>query len=170
MRAGDVIYRMNDTLIDEVKDLPRLVARADIGSDASFEVKRKSEVLQLTAVLQSMPDDEPKLVSVEETKDADDPRLGVYLAELTAESRARYGLSEQSSGVLVVDVEQGSPASKAGIRTGSVIEMVDQSLVHSPDEVATGVQQAAQEKRSSVVLLIEQDGKKRFVAVKLATA
>lgn len=170
MRSGDVIYRMNDALIDEVKDLPRLVASADIGSQVSFEVKRKSEVLRLTAVLQSMPDDELKLASVEETQDADDARLGVYLAELTAESRARYGLSEQSSGVLVVDVEQGSPASNAGIRSGNVIEMIDQSVVHSPADVATGVQEAAQDKRSSVVLLIEQDGNKRFVAVKLATA
>jgi serine protease Do len=100
----------------------------------------------------------------------DTPRLGVYLAELTPEARQRYRIGKDTEGVLVAGVQQGSPASKAGIQTGNVINMVGQEAVKSPEDVISKVKQSADEKKSSVLLMVIQNGTQRFVAVKFAKA
>ena len=100
----------------------------------------------------------------------DSARLGIHLAELTAEARERHGISKESDGVLVVGVEPGSPASKAGIRVGSVIQMVGQEPVKSPDQVVDKVNKAAKQERSAVLLLVEHRGERQFVAVEFASA
>jgi serine protease Do len=170
MQPGDVIYKMNDERLDGFKDLSKRVASTPVGTDVRFEIWRKGEARTLTAKLEIMPSEEPKLASNEIEAPEDSAKLGIYLAELTPQARKRFGISGQSSGVLVADVEQDSPAAKAGIRSGSVIEMVDQTAVNSPDELATKVQEAAAEDRSSVLLLVAYDGEKRFVAVQFAAA
>ena len=103
-------------------------------------------------------------------QDENSAKLGIYLAELTSEARQRYRIGKETEGVLVAGVERGSPAAKAGIRTGSVINMVGQAPVNSPDEVISEVKQAAADKQASVLLRVEQNGQSRFVAVKFATA
>ena len=100
----------------------------------------------------------------------DSAKLGIQLAELTAEARERYGISKESAGVLVAGVEGGSPASRAGIRVGSVIQMVGQEPVQSPEQVVDKVKEAASQERSAVLLLVEHRGEKRFVAVEFASA
>ena len=170
MRAGDVIRSMNGKPLDEFKALPRRVAEQKHGSEAAFEVWRNGELHQVDVTIESMPDEEPKLANVQDDDTDDSAKLGIYLTELTPEARERYKIPESSDGVLVVEVEKGSPAAKAGIRDGSVIEMVDQTTVTSPDEVVTKVKQAAADKRKAVMLLIAHEGQKRFVPVRFAEA
>ena len=93
--------------------------------------------------------------------------LGADPANLTApETKKKYGVKGEVEGVLVVDVKKGSPAARAGIQPGTLVLMVDQAPVDSPDAVAKRVRQAYEQKRSAVVLLVEREGDRRFVAVK----
>ena len=109
-------------------------------------------------------------VKVALADDADTPKLGVYLAELTPETRQKFRIGQETEGVLVAAVQQGSPAAKAGITAGQVIHMVGQETVHTPQDVITRVQQAAAEDKSSVLLMLVHEGQQRFVAVKFAKA
>jgi serine protease Do len=170
LRAGDVILRMNDTPLEDFKTLPRLVAASEAGSRAVLAVWRHGDTLELSVEIGLMPTEEPRLASTDTDQQPSSAQLGILLAELTPAARNRFGISDQSDGVLVVDVEAGSPASRAGIQNGSVIEMVDQTVVESPDQVAAMVQEAASQERTSVLLLIDHSGEKRFVAVRFASA
>jgi serine protease Do len=96
------------------------------------------------------------------------PRLGLALAPLTAESRAQFGIENGKDGVVVARVERDSPAARAGIRPGSLISMVGQRPVSAPEDVVRAVAAAAAEKRPSVLLLVEIDGEKSFVPVRLS--
>lgn len=169
-KVGDVILNMDGQPIDEFKDLPRLVASTSAGSKAKFKVFRDGDERKLKVVIGAMPGEEGRLAQVEEDSEAKAAKLGLQLASLTPETRERYKVNKNSSGVLVAGVERNSPASKAGIRPGSVINMVGQKQVESPDDVIEHVQQAAEQKKPAVLLRIEYRGQNRFVAVKLATA
>ena len=72
--------------------------------------------------------------------------------------------------MLVARVQQGSPAAKAGIEAGQVISMVGQETVTTPQDVVSRVKQAAADKKSSVLLMMQHNGMQRFVAVKFASA
>jgi len=170
IKAGDVIVRMNGEDLDDFKDLPKLVAKAKAGSESTLEVRRQGKTRKLEVEIGRMASDEVEVALAGGDAVPDSARLGIHLAELTSEARERYGIRKESDGVLVAGVEPGSPASKAGIRVGSVIEMVGQEPVKSPDEVVAKVKEAAKQERSAVLLLVEHHGEKQFVALEFAAA
>ncbi len=171
-QVGDVILNMDGRAVEEFKDLPKLVASTRVGNKSEVEIYRDGGEQKLKVVIGTMPGDDEKLASadIDEGGKADTVKLGLQLASLNAENRERYQLGRDSSGVLVAGVEQNSPASKAGIRPGSVINMVGQKPVDSPDDVIEHVRKAAEQKKSAVLLRVEYRGQNRFVAVKLAAA
>lgn len=168
IQPGDVILRMDGERLGDFKDLPRLVAKAKAGSESTFEIRRKGKSRKLDVEIGRMPSDDVEVALGDGAPDS--PKLGIQLAELTREARQRYGVPDGSDGALVTQVMSGSPASRAGIRTGSVISMVGQEPVRSPGDVVAEVQEAARQEKRSVLLLVEHRGEKRFVAVKLAAA
>ena len=171
-RVGDVILNMDGRPVEEFKDLPKLVASTRVGNQSEFDVYRDGSERKLKVEIGAMPGEDAKLAQVDgnhESK-ADSEKLGLQLASLTPENRKLYKVGKDSNGVLVAGVERNSPASKAGIRPGSVINMVGQETVDSPTEVIEYVRQAAEHKKSAVLLRVEYRGQNRFVAVKLATA
>jgi serine protease Do len=170
IKAGDVIVRMNGEDLDDFKDLPKRVAKAKAGSESTLEVRRQGKTRKLEVEIGRMQSDEVEVALAGADAAPDSARLGIHLAELTSEARERHGISKQSVGALVVGVERGSPASKAGIRVGSVIQMVGQEPVQSPDEVVAKVKEAAKRERSAVLLLVEHRGETQFVAVEFAAA
>ena len=169
-KVGDVILNMDGESIDEFKDLPKRVAATRAGSQSVFEVYRDGGKHRVNVEIGSMPGEEEKLAQAEEGNKVETAKLGLQLASLTPENRERYKLGKDSSGVLVAGVDRNSPASKAGIRPGSVINMVGQKTVESPDDVIEHVRHASEQKQSAVLLRVEYRGQNRFVAVKLATA
>jgi len=168
--AGDVIVSMNGEKLDDFKDLTKLVARAEAGSDSTFEVHHQGKTHKLEVEIGRMQPEKVEVASADAAQDEDAAKLGIYLAELSAEARQRYHIKEATEGVLVAGVKPGSPAAKAGIRSGSVINMVGQQTVTTPDEVISEVQQAAQKMQSAVLLRVEQNGQTQFVTVKFANA
>ena len=171
LQPGDIILGVNGERLEAFRDLPKRVAALERGSEAMFDLWRDGKPHTLDVTIRAMPDDEPKLAETKVDGEADDtPKLGVYLTALTPELKAKHALPESSRGVLVVQVEDDSPAARAGIRGGSVIEMVNRTVVTSPDEVVEKVSEAATEERKAVMLLIAYEGEKRFVPVRLANA
>ncbi|MBC7189326.1 Do family serine endopeptidase, partial [Candidatus Aerophobetes bacterium] len=60
------------------------------------------------------------------------PWIGIYMQELTPELAEKFGVER---GVLVADVVPSSPADKAGIKAGDVIQEVDGVRVDTPLEL-----------------------------------
>jgi serine protease Do len=170
IKPGDVIVSMNGEKLDDFKDLSKLVASAEAGSESTLQVKRQGEIRKLNVDIGNMPDDGVKVALTDDAASDDTPKLGVYLSELTPEARQRYRIGKDTEGVLVARVQQGSPAAKAGIKAGQVISMVGQEKVTSPQDVVSRVKQAAADKKSSVLLMMQHNGMQRFVAVKFASA
>jgi len=169
LRAGDLILSVGDTRIDEIKALPRLIADTKAGTKLVLEVLRNGANEQVPVVIGAMPTQDRVAAVTDDSTDGGKPRLGLYLSPLTPESRKSHGIDDEAQGVLVADVESGSPAQKAGIRPGSLISMVGQRPITEPDEVVASVRKATENHRDSVLLLVEQDGEKRFVAVPFRT-
>ena len=165
LKIGDVIMSLDCEALLDPKDLPRLVAGTKAGTEVDIEVWRggKKRALEV-AIGHSEPSAD---LAGSTSAPAVPAKLGLQLSELTAEVQQRYGLSG-SDGVLVTDVQQGSAASKAGIRPGYVITMVGQTAIDSPSELVDEVEKAAENGRPSVLLMVEQGERRRFVAVELA--
>jgi len=170
IKPGDVITALDGEPVDDFKDLPKQVAGTSVGSEVVLKLQRGGSTKLIDVVIGSMPGEDVELAQVQQGEAAEKSELGLQLANLTPENRKQFKLAKNSSGALVAAVESGSPASEAGIRPGSVINMVGQKPVESPDDVIERVRHAAENKLPAVLLRIEYRGQNRFVAVKLATA
>lgn len=165
VRAGDVILRAGGEPMNEVRDLTRLVAAQSAGTRLELVVFRNGKTLAIPVDIGQMPVDDRVASAPAPAADNDQARIGLYLAPLTPELRAERGLDADRSGVLVAQVEAGSPAQRAGIEAGSLISMVGQQQVSTPEELAAAIREAARAERPSVLLRVERNGEQRFVAV-----
>ena len=169
--VGDVIVGFNGTSIDEVRDLTRAVAAAQVSEDSAVEVWRGGKLTTLQVAIGSMPSQEK--VADAGARDADgdaDARIGLALAPLDAKTRSRFKVGDDVQGALIVGVADEGPAAKQGLRPGDVIVMVGQTRVEGPADVTTGVKTAAGDSRKSVLLLVDREGSQRFVTVPLDKA
>ncbi|RJR36378.1 MAG: DegQ family serine endoprotease [Desulfobacteraceae bacterium] len=159
IKRGDVILSFDGKEIKEMNDLPLIVASTPVGKVVKVAVWRKDKKETFEVKLGELKDDEKMQPSVEETG-----VLGMRLEELTEESAMRYGLSE-SSGILVVDVDQNSPAGDAGIQRGDVILEIDQNAVKGLDEFRRKAKEY--KKGETVLLLIKRKEATVFVTLKI---
>jgi serine protease Do len=82
------------------------------------------------------------------------PRLGIKAQD-----------TEDSKGVKVVDVDEGSPAEKAGVKEDDIITSFDGKTVNSVEELAKASREAGD--KSSMSIQLSRDGKSQTVEVKI---
>jgi hypothetical protein len=82
--------------------------------------------------------------------------LGVGLTEMTPQLRTHFGAPEDA-GVMVSEVEAGSPAEKAGLKVGDIVSQVDGKEVRSSWDIRS--QLRTTEEGQQVPLEIWRDGR-----------
>ncbi len=174
MQQGDVILSFNGQDVVETRELPRIVAATPAGKPVDVIVWRDGAQTTLHVTVAQMKDEE-QVASADTSPDgliegAANRTLGVQLSALTPDLRQQLGLGDDVSGVVVMDVTDGGPAAKQGLRQGDIIEQVAHSKVSDPAEVDKAVQQALAAKKSAVLLLVNRQGDEVFLAVKVGKA
>ena len=169
IEPGDVILEFDRKKIDRMRGLPRIVAETPIGKKVEVSIWRRGEEKMVAVELGELPEEDELAALTESGADmpsAQIESLGVTVATITEELRTRYELAADVNGVLIVEVADGSPAGTESLRPGDVIVEVGQEEVSSPPEVSAKVNQAQQENKKSVLLLIDRQGDLRFVALR----
>src|SRR5512136_1463660 len=114
IRRGDVIIRFDGKEVHEMNELPRMVAVTPVGKDVEVEILREGKPLKLKLKVGELKDEAPALA--EEKAQVD---LGMSVQEITPEVARQLRLKE-TGGVIVSQVESGSPADEAGLQRGDV--------------------------------------------------
>lgn len=91
--------------------------------------------------------------------------IGVAIQEITPDLRQAFNLKANQQGVLVTDVNEDSPADKAGLRPGDIILSVNESRTVSSGQLRS--QLSIVSIGETVELEILRDGKQRKVDVRV---
>jgi serine protease Do len=158
IERGDVIVEFNGRKIDEMNDLPRVVASTPPNTDATVKILRKGQekVVQIKVA-------ELKEEQVAASGATPEESLGMAVQELTPEIARSLGLSE-SKGLVVTNVDDGSPADEAGIRRGDVIVEVNQKKVESLRDYRAALGQVGS--KDSLLLLVRRGNNVLYMALK----
>ena len=154
LRPGDVILSFAGEPLDTMKDLPRIVAGIDSGTEVEIEVWRDGGRETLTATIGAQGQ---QSLAMAATADGDGAKLGVMLAPRGEPGKA---------GVTIAEVAPGSLAARSGLRPGDVIVQAGSTMVSSADDVAGAVRAAASGDKP-VLLLVERGDHRRYVAIDL---
>jgi len=166
IKAGDIILDFNGQPVKEMRNLPLIVAQTDIGKDVPVTVWRDGKQVVLTVKVGEMPDDQ-KQAANDNTKQPGSPvdlsGLGVKLAELTPDLRTKFQIGADQKGVVITDVDAGTPAADRSLKPGDVIVEVAQEEVKTPADVNALIDKARKANRKSVLLLVQSGDSPRFV-------
>ncbi|MEM9061377.1 MAG: DegQ family serine endoprotease [Pseudomonadota bacterium] len=172
VEAGDVIIKFDGQDVEEMRDLPRMVAETEVEKTVRVVVFRKGKTQTLRVEIGLL--DEGALASAPAESEPEPENetvlevFGLTLKPLSAAARQEFGLSEDVNGVLISTVADESAAAEKGVRPGDVIVEVGQEPVVSPAEVETKVEEALSADRKSVLFLIESEGDLRFVPLSIS--
>ncbi len=167
IKVGDVILSFDGKEVENMRILPKLVARTAIGKTVDVVILRNDEKKTLQVTIGRMKES-PKTASAkkEEAEPEKTSLLGLSLAAMTDELRTKFKIAKTVEGVVITEVNPDSDAAQKNIAAGQVIVEVQGSKVKTPDEVKTQVAEKKKSGKKSVLLLIaDGKGELRFVAV-----
>lgn len=121
IQAGDVIVAIDDQIIRKAHDLPLKVARHQPGDKVVLEVIRNGKSQSIPVIVEEMPDD--SVAQMQHQKKALD-KHGMTVEPLTSALAERLR-TRSKTGVVVIQVRQGSPAARAGILRNDVVLRID---------------------------------------------
>jgi serine protease Do len=101
-------------------------------------------------------------------EEAPDP--GMRLAPITDAARKQYGLDPTLTGALVAAVEEDCEARELGIVPGDVITNVQGQPVTSPDDVRHAIENAHEQRRGYLAMLIQAKNNLRWVSLSITSS
>ncbi|MBX7169364.1 MAG: DegQ family serine endoprotease [Pyrinomonadaceae bacterium] len=165
LKQGDVIVSLNGTNISDGNELRNRISATAPNTEVTIVFLRDGKE-QSTKV--TLGEFETKNAVKDKNGNSDDGveqgKLGVTLQPLTPQIAQQLGLKGITQGLVVADVQSGSPADDAGIAQGDVILQVNRQDVKTVDDVKNTI---AKSKGNSVLLLINRGGSTVFVTVNI---
>ena len=161
IQKGDVIVEFGGRQIINMNELPRLVANTPPGSDAGVRLVRKKQERVVRVSVGDMPEELQQVSSV----GTPGGEMGLALQELTPEIARQLSLPNRQ-GLVVTDVEKGSPADEVGLRRGDLILEVNQQKVTTLQDFRAALGPTTDAK--SVLFLIRRRDNTLYVALQPA--
>jgi serine protease Do len=172
LRIGDVVLKVGVWDVRDVRLLNRAVSVQPVGSTAPLTYWRDGAMQSTIVTIDDSPielkasTNRPMLLKPPTLRVASDPSLGLSLAALSPEVRARFKLDPKAGGVVVTGVADNSRAADRGILAGDVILQVDHEPVTSPAAFRQRIASVWSTLRGSDVLALVQTEKAlRWVAL-----
>ncbi len=160
IKRGDVIVSFDGKLIKESRELPYIVASTSLGKTVPVDIIRNREKMRAEVRVGEL-----KIEEEYQQGSKAEPSFGMILQEITPEIAQQYDLSE-TSGLIIVNVENNSPAAEADLRSGDIILEVDRTPVKS---IAAFNRKIRQYKKGNTILfLINRDGSTRFLTLTIS--
>ena len=172
VQPGDVILKFDGKVIEKMRDLPRIVAETDIGAKVGVELFRQGSPKTLTITLGEL--EKAELVGLvgeqktSETLKESFGSLGFSVQALTPQLAEEMGLGKEKVGVVVTDVVPGSPAAEKNLQVGDILRRFGQRPVKGVAEITKDIEDAEESGRSGILILIERDGRERFLQIGFA--
>jgi serine protease Do len=164
VQPGDVIQSINGEKVTNPRDLAVDVAAVKPGDTAKLDVLRNGQSQSISVAVVQMPNERTADAGSQAARQG---KVGLALAPLSPDMRAKLDLPDGTKGVVVAQVQPGSPAEAAGIQAGDVIIGVGSRAVTTPEEAVKAIHAATKDKDGALALRIIRDGQAAFVAVTL---
>ncbi len=178
IQAGDIIFKFDGHLIDDTKNLSRMVAETPIGKNVDMEIRRNGIAQNIKVLIEEMPEDKP----LPQTSKAEDrepvdmlqdenrnitAETGFSVEDISADNAEKYNLLPGEKGVVVSYVDKDSDAALKGLKAGDIITQIDKKTVLDGNDVQNYVSDALRENRRPILLQVKDGETLHFVAVKL---
>ncbi|MHC1724869.1 MAG: Do family serine endopeptidase [Syntrophobacteraceae bacterium] len=157
---GDLIISFDANPVKDSHDLPVLVAATPVDKEVPIIVVRNGKDHQISARIAKLESEGTKRAK---TKTSAQSKLGLQIQDLDSQTARQLGI-DSAYGVVVVNVQPGSPAERASIQQGDAIVEVNRRVVKSASDLREEI--AKVPNGDGVLLLVKNRQGSRYVVVK----
>ncbi len=174
IKPGDVITKFDGKDVNEMRKLPRVVAEAAVNKSVPVELWRDGKKIQLSVTVGEMADEPAETPAKEAEKPQQEQPgqavagTGLTVSAISPALRERFGIDEETKGVVITDVKDG-PASEKGLKPGDVITEAGHKPVRAVQDLTKLIEQAKTAGQKFLLLRIETPQAPRYVALTLET-
>jgi len=162
IKVDDIVVELQGEPVAGATELMNKVAMQKPGTEVDLTILRDGKRKKIVVTLDTRPDS-ASLGSSGESEAGE--QLGLYVQPLTRELAERLGY-EDLSGVVVVEVEAGSPADDQEIQPGDLITEVNRQSIRNLKQWNNAVAKAAQ--KGKALLRIRNEDGTRLVLIPLS--
>jgi serine protease Do len=157
IKVGDIITEINGKTIKDTHDLLLTTASLRVGDNAAIKALRDGKEISFQIVVAERKD-KPEIALTKKSGGY----FGINVQEITKDLAKQLGISPDA-GLIVTDVEEGSPADNVGIQPHDIIVQVNKVKTTSFKQYSAEMTKAAEKK--SVILLIKRGNSNFFVGL-----
>jgi serine protease Do len=161
LQPGDIVLSVNGKPVRDPRALAQAIAAVTPGSHASLDVVRDGAARTVEVTVGTLP---AARADASAGPSSGQPSLGLALAPMTPENRDRFNIPDDTRGVVIAEVQTGSPAEQAGLRAGDVVLSIGGKPVTEP-KAAVAALRAATSDGKPVALRVLHEGKPAFIAL-----
>jgi serine protease Do len=157
LMRGDVIIEFGGGLVDEPYNLRNIVASTPPGTDVEMKVIREGKVETLTVTIGELPTEAKKTPT-----EFENALKGVSVQNLTPDLYRQLNLPDKIRGVVVTEVEGGSPA-ETRLLPGDVILEINRKAISNVEDYEARVSKIKPD--MDLLLLVFRRGSTIFVTI-----
>jgi serine protease Do len=168
IKTGDVIAAVNEKKISDARELRLMIGSMVPGTKTQIEVNREGQQKMFDVELAEMPAsaaDQSPGPTPEEGAQPEKTTVfgGVAVANITDDIRGVLNLPKDVQGGVIAEIDADSPAAKAGLHEGDVIQEVNKQPVKNPKELVAASKKLKPNEK--ILIRVYSQGRSGYVAL-----
>ena len=169
VKAGDIILEFDGERIQQMKELPIIVAKTEVGKKVKVKIWRNKKEIFKTIVLGRLETSKDFKVAEKNTpiKELEVEKLKITVRKLTKEDIKSRKLPNQTSGLVITKIENNRPLFTS-IKVNSVILVAQKKQIKNVNDLNEIVNQVLKGNQKTILLVIYNDqNQRRYIGIKL---
>ena len=169
VKAGDIILEFDGEKINEMKELPIIVARTAVGKKVKVKIWRNKKEITKNITLGRLETSEDFKAPEKENeiKEIKIDSLEITVRELNQDDIKSRNLPNQTSGLVITNIDNSSPLLNS-IEINSIILEAQKKKIRSPNDLNQVVKEVLRSNQKTILLVIyNSQNQRRYIGVKL---
>jgi serine protease Do len=170
IKAGDIILEFNGERINQMKELPAIVARTQVGKNVEVKIWRdKQEIIKNVLLGRLETSEDFKVSEKQKTIDTNDQiqDLKITVRSLNKEDIKNRKLPNQTTGLVITSIQNNSPLA-GSIEVNSIIVEAQKERIKSIDDLKQITKQVLNSNQKTILLAIyNNQNQRRYIGIKL---
>ena len=170
IQAGDIILEFNGEKINQMKELPAIVARTQVGKNVEVKIWRnKKEIIKNVLLGRLETSEDFKVSEKQKTIDTTDQieDLKITVRKLNKEDIKNRKLPNQTTGLVIIGIQNNSPLANS-IEVNSIIVEAQKERIKTIDDLKKITKQVLNSNQKTILLAIyNNQNQRRYVGIKL---
>ena len=170
IKAGDIILEFNGERINQMKELPAIVARTQVGKNVEVKIWRdKQEIIKNVLLGRLETSEDFKVSEKQKTIDPTDQieDLKITVRSLNKDDIKNRNLPNQTTGLVITSIQNNSPLA-GSIEVNSIIVEAQKERIKSIDDLKQITKQVLNSNQKTILLAIyNNQNQRRYIGIKL---